>query len=343
MKGRLLLILSVLIIGLLGCRATQKEVKNPVSEIKYTNPLDDDGADYSDPWMIQAGERYYYCGSTPDNTLIIKRGADSTTLLTKSDHVVWSAPAGTDYSKELWAPELHFLEGHWYIYFAADDGNNANHRMYALRGGSDPADPLAGKYTFQGKVAAPTDRWAIDGTVLSLNHQLYFIWSGWAGSHNVAQNLYIAPMSDPLTISGERVMISTPDHLFEQHGQPFVNEGPEVLQHKGKIMVIYSASGSWTDDYCLGQLTLNGDAPLVAANWQKKAQPVFQKTHEVFGPGHCSFIQSPSHTPYLVYHAAVTQGSGWQRNIRMQAFGWHRDHTPDFEQPITPGKELTFK
>ena len=32
--------------------------------------------------------------------------------------VVWEAPADGPYSKEVWAPELHFVEGKWRIYFA---------------------------------------------------------------------------------------------------------------------------------------------------------------------------------------------------------------------------------
>ena len=37
-----------------------------------------------------------------------------------------------EYSKELWAPELHIIDGKCYIYVACDNGNNYNHRMYVL-------------------------------------------------------------------------------------------------------------------------------------------------------------------------------------------------------------------
>ena len=109
---------------------------------------------------------------------------------------VWSAPTNTAYSRNIWAPELQRINNEWFIYFAADDGNNANHRMYVLQGTTqNPQDP----FVFKGKIAAPTDRWAIDGTVLKMpGGKLYFIWSGWDGFEDVAQNLYIAPMSDPL-------------------------------------------------------------------------------------------------------------------------------------------------
>ena len=46
-------------------------------------------------------------------------------------------------SREVWAPEIHFLDGRWYVYVAASDGQNRNHRMWALQ--SEGADPF-GKY-----------------------------------------------------------------------------------------------------------------------------------------------------------------------------------------------------
>ena len=87
-------------------------------------------------------------------------------------------PAAPD-NQDVWAPELHFLNGNWYVYFAADDGNNANHRLYVAE--ANTADPQ-GAYTSKGKLYdASNDRWAIDGTVLQMaDGSLYCIWSQWA-------------------------------------------------------------------------------------------------------------------------------------------------------------------
>ena len=110
-------------------------------------------------------------------------------------------------SRNIWAPELHRLRGKWYVYFAADDGQNRNHRMFALENASE--DPFEGTFVEKGRVFDPAaDRWAIDGTAIDLNGRLYFLWSGWEGTEDVDQRLYIAPMSDPWTISGPRVEIS---------------------------------------------------------------------------------------------------------------------------------------
>lgn len=73
-------------------------------------------------------------------------------------HVVWRPEQGTAYSQELWAPELHYIDGAWYIYVAADDGNNANHRMYVLK--STSGDPTKA-FEFVGKISDSTDKWLL--------------------------------------------------------------------------------------------------------------------------------------------------------------------------------------
>jgi GH43 family beta-xylosidase len=184
-----------------------------------------------------------------------------------------------------------------------------------------------------------TDCWAIDGTVLeATNGALYFIWSGWPGAVNVQQNLYIAPMSNPTTISGPRVLLSTPQLTWESN----IQEGPEVLQRNGKVFLVYAANQSWTDNECLGMLVNSDGNYLNPASWTKMSQPVFQTisnvTGAVYGPGHCSFTQSLDGTEdWIFYHAAQYRSAGWTRNIRMQRFTWDENGCPNFGLPIPAG------
>lgn len=300
----------------------------------FTNPVVDRGAD---PWVIRWQTNYFLCQSHGSGVWV-NRAARLEDIGVNHWQCVWRAPAGTNYSREVWAPELHWLQGKWYIYVAADDGNNAHHRMYVLEGTSN--DPQA-PFIFKGKIAAPTDRWAIDGTVLEMpNGKLYFIWAGWPGWVNGVQNLYIAPMSNPWTISGERVCISHPDRPWEQRDSPRINEGPETLWHDSHLFVIYSASGYWDDNYCLGQLTWTGGDVMNPHSWVKKPQPVFARTADVLGPGHCSFVKSPDgQEDWIVYHAHIGPGTD-ERDIRIQPFKWNTDGSPDFGMPISPTVKL---
>ena len=302
----------------------------------FTNPIAENG---NDPWIIYHEGMYYYCYSGGGGVRVAAM-KNFYELGSVQARMVWVAPENTEYSKELWAPELHYIDGEWYIYIAADDGNNDNHRMYVLRGTSqDPMD----RFEFVGKITDDTNRWAIDGTVMQYKDKLYFIWSGWQGSQNVRQNLYIAPMSDPCTISGERVLISTPELSWELNGgNPKINEGPVAISRDGVYHIVYSASGSWCDDYCLGLLTLKGDNPLDPNTWEKSAQPILEKSEGVFGPGHCSFTTSPDgNQTFVIYHANAVSGTGWGgRSVRAQEVMWDERNYPVIGKPIDYGVEV---
>lgn len=238
----------------------------------FTNPLfQNKGAD---PWVIYKDGMYYFTYTTGGSVVLY--ATEEMTELNRAEPVkVWDPPSGTDHSHEIWAPELHYINNKWYIYVAADDGNDVNHRMFVIENTS--ADPLQGTWEFKGELEEPSDEWAIDGTILQHNGQMYMIWSGKTGG-TFPQNIYIAKMSNPYTLEGNRVMISTPEYHWEKNGAP-INEGPEILKNSnGNVFLIYSGSGFWTDDYCLGMLSLKpGGDPLNPADWIKHTEPVFEK------------------------------------------------------------------
>ncbi len=292
-----------------------------------------------DPWVIEHEGQYYYCFSMGNGVAVSRiEGLDKITP--EGGSVVYTAPSVTAYSAEYWAPELHYINGSWYIYVAADDGMNATHRMYVLKGTTqNPCDP----FEMVGKITDPTDKWAIDGTVLEHKGEMYFIWSGWKGDQNGVQNLYIAHMSDPCTIDSERVLISTPTYDWEKKGYngavgwPTVNEGATVLKHGDDIFLVYSASGSWDDDYCMGLLTLIGDDPMNPEHWKKAEEPVFKKQEGVaYGPGHCSFAPAADGSIWMIYHANLVSHSGASgRSIWIAPVEFAQDGTPIFGKPST--------
>ncbi|WP_083326456.1 glycoside hydrolase family 43 protein [Hymenobacter coccineus] len=310
----------------------------------FTNPLLPVGAD---PWSIYHDGYYYYTNTTGDN-LTLWKTKNLADLKNAEHRVVWTPPAKGPNSGHIWAPELHFLRGKWYLYYAADAGDNPSHRLWVLENASP--DPLLGTWTDRGKLADPAaDMWAIDGSVFLNNGKLYLIWSGWDGRVNGRQDIYLAPMKNPWTLAGPRVRISTPTYDWERNGDLHgpndpphvaVNEGPEVIRHGNKLFLVYSASGCWTDFYVLGMLTANANSDLrKAASWTKTPTPVFQQSPEnkVYAPGHNSFFTSPDGKEnWLLYHAnsAPDQGCGPKRTPRMQRFTWRPDGTPDFGQPV---------
>jgi len=318
----------------------------------FHNPLLPSGAD---PWVTYADGFYYYMNTTGDN-LTIWKTRNVADLATAEKKVVWTPPASGAYSKEIWAPELHRIQGKWYIYFAADGGSNDTHRIWAIENAS--ADPLQGTWEFKGKVADPSDKWAIDASVFENGGRLYMVWSGWEGDTNGVQSIYLAQMKNPWTIEGRRVRISTPEYPWEKVGDldpqnrvidlPHVdvNEGPEVLQHGGSIFLVYSASGCWANYYELGMLTARASSNLMdPASWKKSSRPVFRQDPQAgaFGTGHNSFFRSADgKTDWILYHAnaRINQGCGGNRAPRAQPFTWNPDGTPEFGKPLPLDQEI---
>jgi len=280
--------------------------------------------------MIYHGGFYYYCETRNKRHIYIRRSRTIAQIGADPGVCVWSAPSRGGNSNNVWAPELHLVDGRWYIYYAADDGRNENHRMWVLEG--DGFDPI-GRYRCRGRLE--TGGWAIDGTILTLDDsRKFFIWSGWPGKRDGLQNIYIAPMRDPVTISGPRVMIAAPTQRWERATMP-ICEGPQVLKRNGDIFIVYSASASWTPDYCLGLLHNNTGDVLNPAKWIKHG-PVFQKTDQVWGVGHCSFVKSMCQTEdWIVYHSKTSLEHGWEdRDVHAKQFAWSSDGFPDFGEPL---------
>ena len=248
-----------------------------------------------DPDVVFYHGKYYALAASDGDSLSMITADTVEGLGSAKPTVVYTAEKGKPYSKQLWAPELHIIDGKCYIYVACDDGDNHNHRMYVLENGSD--DPMM-PYTMHGKISDESDKWAIDGTVISWNGKRYFVWSGWEGDVNVCQNLYIAEMKDPYTLSSPRYLISTPEYDFEKLGaeggieDPFINEGPYGLVLDGQLYITYSGAGSWCEDYCITALKLVGDDPLNRSHWQKFTSPILCRNDLVKGAGHCSAVQN---------------------------------------------------
>jgi GH43 family beta-xylosidase len=279
----------------------------------------------ADPWVIQHGGIWYALLST-GRTLELRAAPLLSELTHTRPLTIWRAPKKGPYSRNVWAPEMHFLDGKWYIYFAADDGNNDNHRMWVLE-----AENPAGPWINRGML--DTSGWAIDATILEEGDRRYCIWSGWPGRRNVQQNLYIAEMKNPWTLAGSRVLLAEPTEHWERVALPLC-EGPQILRRGSKTFIIYSASGSWTEDYCLGMLVNEDGDFMNRASWVKHG-PVFKKTDKVWGVGHCCFAQHPTAGDLIIYHAKTDLAHGWDdRNVRVQPFTWNHHGLPEFGAPV---------
>lgn len=339
------LFILVAILTTVSCDRNSNGGPNPPPPATtFTNPLLPSGPD---PWIVEKNDVYYYT-HTLGNRITLWKTTKVSELKNAGGQPVWYAPQAGANSKNVWAPELHNIGGKWYLYYTAGSGDLSTQRTFVLENAS--ADPTTGTWTDKGKIADPAaDYFAIDGTVFTHNGENYFVWSGHASVTDNTQRIYVARMANPWTLETSRYLISSPQYTWESVGAPpAVNEGPESLRSpSGKVFLVFSASGCWTDDYALGLLTLKeGGDPLNAADWTKTTIPVFTKepSASAFGPGHNSFFKSQDGTEdWILYHANPQsgQGCGDNRNPRIQKFTWNADGTPNFGKPAPVNTSLT--
>lgn len=313
-----------------------------VGATTFQNPVLSSGPD---PWVIEKDGFYYYMHTTGNNLRLWKT-AKMSELASAPSKIIWTpSTTGGNASRDIWAPEIHFLDGKWYVYFTAGPGNCCGgQRLWVLE--NEAADPTTGTWVEKGQIAVPNqDLWAIDATILEQNNKRYLLWSGQEPG-SVEQRLYIAPMSNPWMISGPRAELSRPEFPWERNGDPKVNEGPQVLKRNNKTFIVYSASHCSSDDYALGLLSTNSTAdPMLPTSWTKSATPVFTKdpADRAYGPGHNSFFKSKNgQEDWILYHANANpgQGCGDARSPRMQKFTWNADDTPNFGTPEPIGMQL---
>lgn len=316
--------------------------------LTFKNPIMS-GADPSITWhdgmyyMMKAG------GVGGEYCLNMYKASTLAGLSHAQGKIVWKPENGHPWSEELWSPKLYLLDGEWYIYVACDDGDNANHRVYVLKAMTD--DPM-GEYEFLGALQGDLlpELWAIGPHIMDWNGKRYYFFTG-RDAGNTEQYLYIAEMASPTQLATTPVIICKPDYAWEMVGAsdslPRVVEGATPLVGpNGTLHVIYSASGSWCDDYCLGKLTLNaGGDPLDPSAWVKAADPVLTKyvdeedpSANVYGPGHAAFIKVVNDNgeleDWIVYHAQLVSGAGWTgRSIMAQPFSWNKNDHPVFYAP----------
>lgn len=292
----------------------------------FTNPINPG----PDPWMLYH-EGYYYLATTQGNSIRIWKAPTLATMKTAPAVTVWRDDNPTR-SHGIWAPEFHFINNRWYLYYTAMAATRVDttHRMHVLE--SAGTDPL-GPYTYKGRLFDPTnDQYSIDGSVFLHpgDGQWYFLWAAHPG-----HVINIARMKNPWTLATPGVVLPA-----EGFGCEEVREGPVVLQRNGKLFLTYSACDTGKPDYKLGMLIADDTADVMAPqSWKQHPVPVFERNDAagVFGPGHHGFFQSPDGTEdWIVYHAKTTSEYTYRgRTTRAQKFTWNEDGTPNFGKPLS--------
>ena len=298
----------------------------------------------ADAQIFRHDGSYFMMASVPEyDRLIIRRAPTLAGLSTAEEAVVWRRPANGRMAGYIWAPELHFIDGRWYIYFAAGNGDDKFHiRTYVLHAAS--ADPLTSKWELLGQLETPWDTFTLDSTVFEHRGVRYISWAQHEPGISNNTNVYLAPLASPTKLARAPARLTVPTLEWEIQGFK-VNEGPAFLARNGRLFMTYSASA--TDArYCLGLLTAADDADVMNPEvWTKSQQPVFVSSAatSVYGPGHNSFTVDEQGHDLLVYHGRDYEKIDGDplfdpnRHTRIQRLYFRPDGTPDFGIPVGNG------
>lgn len=298
----------------------------------------------ADPHVFRDTDGTYYLAATvPEYDRIELRAAPTIQGLASAPaKTIWRRHEHGVMGAHIWAPELHRIDGKWYVYFSAGRAEAKwEIRLWVLE--NPAADPLEGEWTEKGRLKTGWESFTLDGTTFEYHGSRYFVWAQKDPAIKGNTNLYIAAMENPWTLRGGQVRLTVPDLPWEQRGRLAVAEAPAVLHRNGRFFLTYSASA--TDaSYCLGLLTARDTADLLdPKSWTKSTAPVF-KTSEAngqFGPGHNSFTTSADgRDDLLVYHARNYRDivgdplKNSDRHTRVQKIAWAPDGTPVFGEPV---------
>ena len=267
----------------------------------------------ADPWILRKNDWYYFTASVPAfDRIILRKAKTLEELPDAAEKTIWERHPEGLMSCNIWAPEIHYVDGAWVIYFAAaesgaDREGCYNHRTYALM--NENPDPMEGEFREAGRIDTGWESFTIDSTTTVFEGQRYFIWAQRDYGIPGNSNLYIARMKNATELDLPAVRLSIPEYDWECRGF-LVNEGPGCLQHNGNLYVTYS--GSATDErYAIGLLTLKaGNDPLDPTAWRKSPVPVMvtEEQNGLYGPGHNSFTMDAEGRDILVFHARPYPG-----------------------------------
>jgi GH43 family beta-xylosidase len=294
----------------------------------YTNPVYD--GYLGDPFVLKHNGEYYAYGTVPLGELAVP-------VLHSRDLVAWR-PLGKaltlrgDTFEALWAPEVAYNNGTFYMYYSAGGREGQGHQLRVALA-SHPAGP----FEDSGAVLTPDDPFTIDAHPFRDENgrwYLYYCRDFLApdAEGRVGTGIVVDRLVGMTRLAGECRTVVRPHadwQLYERqrkwYGRVwdwYTVEGASVRKHGGRYYCLYSG-GAWREPN-YGVSYVVADQPTGPfANEAEAEGPGILCTQpgKVVGPGHASVVLAPDNAhEYLVYHA----WDPWhtRRQMRIDPLTW---------------------
>ena len=295
----------------------------------YTNPVY--GGYLADPFVLEHNGEYYAYGTVPLGELAVP-------VLHSRDLVNWrelghALTMRGDVFEALWAPEVAYDNGTFYMYFSAGGEEGQGHQLRVALA-SHPAGP----FEDSGAVLTPDDPFTIDA------HPFRDEDGGWylyycrdflepdAGGR-VGTGIVVDRLVGMTRLAGERRTVVRPHadwQLYERsrewYGRVwdwYTVEGAFVRKHGDLYYCLYSG-GAWREpNYGISYVVAEGPmGPFFPGEGAEGPGILRTLPGRVIGPGHASVASAPDNTrEYLVYHAWDPDHT--RRQMRIDPLDWH--------------------
>ncbi len=294
----------------------------------YTNPVH--GSYLGDPFVLKHNGEYYAYGTVPLGELAFP-------VLHSRDLANWR-PLGKaltlqdDAFEALWAPEVAYDNGTFYMYYSAGGEEGQGHQLRVAT-----ASRPTGPFEDSGAVLTPDDPFTIDAHPFRDEDGRWFLYycrdfldPGAEG--RVGTGIVVDRLVDMTRLGGERRTVVRPHadwQLYERQREWYGRvwdwytvEGAFVRKHEDRYYCIYSG-GAWREpNYGVSYVVADRPTGPFAPEANAEGPDILRTSPgRVIGPGHASVVPAPDNAhEYLVYHAWNTGHTS--RQMRIDPLNW---------------------
>ena len=211
----------------------------------YQNPFIEERAD---PYITLGPDGFYYfTASYPMKSaddkdgydrVILRRAKDISELASAEEITIWKVADTTLTHRFIWAPELHYIAGLWYVFYAGSEDKENNWAFDCHVLVCDSNDPYTGTWSEKGKFQKREEDdfsftgFSLDMTYFEDGERSYVIWA--QHSPEKISCLYLGEVNreEPWKLISLPMLLTEPEYDWEKVRYA-VNEGPAVVKHDG--------------------------------------------------------------------------------------------------------------
>lgn len=306
----------------------------------YQNPvINIEGMDHGDPAVLKYNGTYYlyHTGHKEipvyQSTNLIDWEACGIALKASEEDVHWA-------QIQLWAPEVIYENGTFYMYVTGAVKDDQGHAIDAIRriGVAKSTSPL-GPFTLS--PTPLTNEWSIDAHPFKDDDGQYYMFYNVRNEFTTGPNNVIGTgnvvdrMVDLETLSQMSSLVVRPEHSWEGNKDHsfFWNEGPFVVKREGTYYQMYSAGFFGDDTYSVSYATsdfpLGKEQGMTTKGWKKwnEGKAILHSNEACLGPGHHVVVKGPNGLDdYIVYHGYEREAKIGRRKVRVGRTFFQNQH-----------------